>query len=63
MFRYPLATLLLPSLLFAQHPEHRKPQPTQQKPMIAMMIDPHGVSMERMGSGTTWIPDAVSLPA
>lgn len=24
---------------------------------------PLGISMERMGSGTTWIPDAVSLPA
>jgi hypothetical protein len=28
-----------------------------------MMIGPVGVSMERMGSGTTWIPDAVTLPA
>ena len=27
-----------------------------------MMIGPAGVSMERMGSGTTWIPDAVKLP-
>ena len=27
-----------------------------------MMLGPAGVSMERMGSGTTWIPDAVSLP-
>jgi len=27
-----------------------------------MMIGPAGVSMERMGSGTTSIPDAVSLP-
>jgi hypothetical protein len=24
---------------------------------------PLGISMERMGSGTTWIPDAVSVPA
>ncbi len=63
MFRYLLGTLLLPSLLFAQHPEHPKPRSTQQKPMMSMMIDPLGVSMERMGSGTTWIPDAVSLPA
>jgi hypothetical protein len=31
--------------------------------MAMMMIDPLGVSMERMGSGTTWIPDAVPLPA
>src|SRR6202162_6310118 len=38
------------------------------KPMPGMgaddlMIGPAGVSMERMGSGTTWIPDAVSLPS
>lgn len=28
-----------------------------------MMIEPAGVSMDRMGSGTTWIPDAVTLPS
>ncbi|MFN2637505.1 MAG: hypothetical protein ABR585_10795 [Gemmatimonadaceae bacterium] len=28
-----------------------------------MMIGPAGVSMERMGSGTTWIPDAVTFPS
>lgn len=28
-----------------------------------MMISPAGVSMERMGSGTSWIPDAISLPS
>jgi hypothetical protein len=28
-----------------------------------MMIGPAGVSMERMGSGTTWIPDAVTMPS
>ena len=28
-----------------------------------MMIGPAGVSMERMGSGTTWIPDAVRMPS
>jgi len=33
------------------------------KPMGMMMTDPLGISMERMGSGTTWIPDAVPLPA
>lgn len=35
------------------------------KPMTAddMMIGPLGVSMERMGSGTTWIPDAVTMPS
>lgn len=28
-----------------------------------MMTGPLGISMDRMGSGTTWIPDAVSLPS
>src|SRR6476469_7981647 len=28
-----------------------------------IMIGPAGVSMDRMGSGTTWIPDAVTLPS
>jgi hypothetical protein len=28
-----------------------------------MMIGPAGVGMDRMGSGTTWIPDAVTLPS
>lgn len=32
-------------------------------PGMSMVPDPLGVSMERMGSGTTWIPDAVSLPS
>lgn len=64
MFRYLLAIVLLPSMLLAQHPEHPKPQSTPAKPMMmTMMIDPLGVSMERMGSGTTWIPDAAALPA
>ena len=27
------------------------------------MMGPLGISMERMGSGTTWIPDAVTLPS
>jgi hypothetical protein len=29
----------------------------------AMMFGPLGISMERMGSGTTWIPDAVTMPS
>ena len=57
MLRSALAIVLLPSILYAQHPAQRVP------PMTMMMIDPLGVSMERMGSGTTWIPDAVPLPA
>jgi hypothetical protein len=31
--------------------------------MNAMMTGPLGIPMDRMGSGTTWIPDAVSLPS
>ncbi len=27
------------------------------------MTDPLGISMERMGSGTSWVPDAVPLPS
>jgi hypothetical protein len=30
---------------------------------MSMVPDPLGVSMERMGSGTTWIPDAISVPS
>lgn len=35
------------------------------RPMTAadMMVGPVGISMERMGSGTTWIPDAVTMPS
>jgi hypothetical protein len=35
------------------------------RPMTAddMMIGPLGISMDRMGSGTTWIPDAVAMPS
>lgn len=29
----------------------------------AMMTGPLGISMDRMGSGTSWIPDAVPLPS
>jgi len=63
MFRYALTIVLVPSTLYAQHPTHPMPQQAPMKPMAMMMIDPLGVSMERMGSGTTWIPDAVPLPA
>src|ERR1700730_15027855 len=28
-----------------------------------MKTSPLGIPMDRMGSGTTWIPDAVSLPS
>lgn len=44
--------------LQAQHPVHADPDTG-----MMMMVNPLGVPMERMGSGTTWIPDAVPLPA
>jgi hypothetical protein len=37
--------------------------PMSQHSADDMMVGPAGVSMERMGSGTTWIPDAVTLPS
>jgi hypothetical protein len=43
-----------------QHPsEHMIPDTGG---MHGMMTGPLGISMDRMGSGTTWIPDAVPLP-
>jgi hypothetical protein len=55
-------------LVQAQHPMHgdtthaRRAQPDTGM-MMMMMVNPLGVPMERMGSGTTWIPDAVPVPA
>jgi hypothetical protein len=34
-----------------------------QAPDMTMVPNPLGITMERLGSGTTWIPDAVSLPS
>ena len=42
--------------VLAQHEGHNMPG-------APMMTGPLGISMERMGSGTTWIPDAVRLPS
>jgi hypothetical protein len=42
----------------AQHQHADSARPTQ-----ASMDRPLGISMERMGSGTTWIPDAIQLPS
>lgn len=51
----------------AQRPVHRdttaRLAKTPSDTGMMMMLDPLGVPMERMGSGTTWIPDAVPLPA
>ena len=34
-----------------------------QSPIATMVREPLGISMDRLGAGTTWIPDAVSLPS
>ena len=52
---------------WAQHPMHQDTTTHARKAHpdtgMMMMLNPLGVPMERMGSGTTWIPDAVPLPA
>jgi hypothetical protein len=45
----------------AQQSPMTMPMPDSTHPPT--MVDPLGVPMDRMGSGTTWIPDAVSLPS
>jgi hypothetical protein len=52
-----VALLLHPAALAGQH-EHEQAG-VERAPILA----PFGVSMDRMGSGTTWIPDAVSVPS
>src|SRR5690242_4926887 len=44
--------------LLAQHEGHV--MPGAKAPMAMGVL---GIPMERMGSGTTWIPDAVTLPS
>lgn len=46
-------TILTVLALTVQHPERT----------TTSMIDPLGVPMERLGSGTSWVPDAVPLPS
>jgi hypothetical protein len=52
---------------WGQHPMH--PDTSGHAPKaqpdtgMMIMLNPLGVPMERMGSGTTWIPDAIPLPA
>src|SRR6187397_3193042 len=36
---------------------------TEKPPVINVASGPLSISMDRMGSGTTWIPDAVTLPS
>ena len=55
-----LAVLSTPAL--GQHEQHDMRMPAD-TPMTMSMTGPLGISMERMGSGTTWIPDATILPS
>ena len=55
-----LAAVFLGSLSIGFSPLRSNAQ--QHDTAHAMMIEPLGISMSRMASGTTWIPDAVTLP-
>ena len=48
-------------VMFAQRP--MKDTMAMRGTAMSMLPVPLSVPMERMGSGTTWIPDAVSLPS
>ena len=71
MTRFRKQVLILALLSMATHVQSQTPPPRDttmsRMPMpghaMRMTPSPLGVPMERMGSGTTWIPDAVSLPA
>ena len=53
-----------PGFAIAQTTSSRDTVPMKGMAMsMSMVPDPLDVSMDRLGSGTTWIPDAVSLPA
>lgn len=47
----------------AMRADAQDPMSGMDMPMSDMMTGPLGISMNRMGSGTTWIPDAVTLPS
>jgi hypothetical protein len=61
--------LFYPVSIDAQQPDttrHQMPgmnMPVDTPATAMSMAGPLGISMERMGSGTTWIPDAVMLPS
>jgi hypothetical protein len=56
------ALAALSTTAIAQHEQH-VPRVAVDTPMAMSMSGPLGIPMERMGSGTTWIPDAVVLPS
>jgi hypothetical protein len=56
------AFCLLPIAAFSLHSQDPDPHAGHSMKPTMPMTDPLGVSMDRMGSGTTWIPDAAPLP-
>ena len=60
-----ILVFLVPLRAFAQH-EHHAPATDSAQPdhqMMDMMSGPLGISHNRMGSGTTWMPDASVMHA
>ena len=54
----------MPTADTAKREVRNRPSPTaRDTSMVMSMEGPLGISMERLGSGTTWIPDAVILPS
>lgn len=67
MFSQPLCrnlrAVLAGCAFFAVLPIAAHAQQRDLSRQMSMMVEPLGISMSRMGSGTTWIPDAVTLPS
>ncbi|HEY9519657.1 MAG TPA: hypothetical protein VIQ98_10350 [Gemmatimonadales bacterium] len=57
------STPLLAGVLLATVPAAVPAQHVHPSADTAAVAAPLGISMDRMGSGTTWIPDAASLPS
>ena len=62
-----VALIACAKVALAQHDTTHHHMPGMRMPADTMMpmqmVGPLGISMDRMGSGTTWIPDAVTLPS
>ncbi len=58
-----LALTVAPStMLGAQQPGERMPMPMTDSAPDMMMTGPLGISTDRQGSGTSWVPEAVLMP-
>ena len=49
--------------LHGQHPPHHDSTRVPPPDTAHALITPLGISMDRLGSGTAWIPDAVAVPS